>query len=56
MHMPKEMDHNEFQLDDDLVDPFKDFIHKLDDQKSKTRTTEVSMNTRKPKIKGDSKV
>jgi len=25
------MDHNEFQLDEDLIDPFKNFLAKLSD-------------------------
>ena len=25
------MDHNEFQLDEDLIEPFKDFLSKLGD-------------------------
>lgn len=31
LHLPEKMDHNEFQLDEDLVNPFKDFIKKLDE-------------------------
>ena len=31
LHLPEKMDHNEFQLDEDLVNPFKDFLKKLDE-------------------------
>jgi fermentation-respiration switch protein FrsA (DUF1100 family) len=30
-HLPEKMDHNEFQLDEDLIEPFKDFLSKLGD-------------------------
>ena len=30
LYMPEKMDHNEFQLDEDLIEPFKDFISKLE--------------------------
>lgn len=29
LHMPIDMDHNEFQLDEDLIEPFRDFLSKL---------------------------
>ena len=29
--MPKEMDHNVFDFDEDLIKPFKDFLKKIDD-------------------------
>ena len=29
LHLPEKMDHNEFQLDEDLIEPFKDFLAKL---------------------------
>jgi fermentation-respiration switch protein FrsA (DUF1100 family) len=29
LHMPPKMDHNEFELDEDLIEPFKDFLNKL---------------------------
>jgi hypothetical protein len=29
--MPEKMDHNEFQLEEDLILPFKDFLSKLAD-------------------------
>jgi len=32
LHLPEKMDHNEFQLDEDLVLPFKEFVNRLDDQ------------------------
>jgi len=32
LHLPEKMDHNEFQLDEDLVLPFKEFVKRLDDQ------------------------
>lgn len=32
--MPEKMDHNEFQLEDDLVIPFKEFIDKLENRES----------------------
>lgn len=33
LHLPEKMDHNEFQLDEDLIDPFKDFLEKLQENK-----------------------
>ena len=30
--MPHKMDHNEFQLDQDLIDPIKDFIKKIEEK------------------------
>ena len=30
LHLPEEMDHNEFKLDEDLINPFKDFLAKLE--------------------------
>ena len=30
LHLPPDMDHNEFQLIDDLVSPFKQFISQLE--------------------------
>lgn len=32
MHLPPNMDHNEFDFIDDLVSPFKDFIRRLGDE------------------------
>jgi hypothetical protein len=29
LHLPEKMDHNEFQLDEDLIIPFKEFISRL---------------------------
>ena len=29
LHMPEQMDHNEFQLDEDLIEPFRKFISNL---------------------------
>lgn len=31
LHMPKEMDHNVFDFDEDLIKPFKEFLKKIDD-------------------------
>lgn len=31
LHMPKDMDHNVFDFDDDLIKPFKEFLKKIDD-------------------------
>lgn len=31
LHLPEQMDHNEFQLDEDLIDPFKEFIERLEE-------------------------
>lgn len=31
LHLPEKMDHNEFQLDEDLIEPFKDFLSKLNE-------------------------
>jgi hypothetical protein len=31
LHMPKEMDHNVFDFDEDLIKPFKDFLKKIDE-------------------------
>lgn len=32
LHLPEKMDHNEFQLDEDLIEPFKEFILRLQEQ------------------------
>jgi hypothetical protein len=32
LHLPEKMDHNEFLLDEDLIDPFKEFLSKLEEQ------------------------
>ena len=29
LHMPNDMDHNEFMLETDLVEPIKDFLHRI---------------------------
>ena len=44
LHLPEKMDHNEFQLDEDLVLPFKDFIKKLDEQYKNQNTSQSKRN------------
>lgn len=54
LHMPKDMDHNEFQLDEDLVEPFTDFIRKL----SETKPIESQVDKKENSVVhlGDSKI
>lgn len=43
MHLPPNMDHNEFDFIDDLVNPFKEFIRRLgDDSRVKRNDLEES--------------
>ena len=55
LHMPEKMDHNEFQLDEDLIEPFKLFIKKLTDSKKKLSSTDnndnKSLMSQKPHLK-----
>lgn len=37
MHLPPDMDHNEFDFIHDLVEPFKSFINRIDDGKRNTK-------------------
>lgn len=34
MHLPADMDHNEFDFMDDLILPFAEFIKRIDDTKT----------------------
>jgi len=40
MHLPPNMDHNEFDFVDDLVLPFKEFIRRLGDQSKSSKKEE----------------
>ena len=33
MHLPPDMDHNEFDFTEDLIKPFQEFIKRIDDSK-----------------------
>jgi len=43
MHLPPNMDHNEFDFIDDLVNPFKEFIRRLGDQNKGSKKEEIKM-------------
>jgi type III secretory pathway component EscR len=48
LHLPEKMDHNEFQLDEDLIEPFREFIQRLQEQYKKN-DFEESKTSSKPK-------
>jgi len=57
MHLPEEMTHNDFELVDDLVVPFRDFIVKIDEpilfeqeQKRKKGLDNNEESNKKPSI------
>ena len=44
MHMPFKMDHNEFQLDQDLIEPIKNFIRKIEEKRSFTKNQKAELD------------
>ena len=44
MHLPPDMDHNEFDFIDDLVNPFKAFVRRIEDGRKNSKKFLVSHN------------
>ena len=42
--MPFKMDHNEFQLDQDLIEPIKAFMRKIEEKKQHKRKQKADLD------------